>query len=32
MQCKMQYLLRLLLEPLQRAFGLHFADADAYPA
>jgi hypothetical protein len=30
LNCKMQHLLRLLLEPLQCVFGLHFADADAF--
>jgi hypothetical protein len=30
--CKLQDLLQLLLEPLQYAFDLHFADADAYTA
>jgi hypothetical protein len=28
--CKLQHLLRLLLEPLQCASDLQFADADAY--
>jgi hypothetical protein len=31
-RCKMQQLLRLLLEPLQCASDLHFADTDAYKA